>query len=228
MPGRVLSRLTYANVVASVALVLAMGGGAYAAINSVPGPGGVIHGCYARRTGSLRLVGVARKCARSEYAISFNQKGRTGQAGARGLPGAPGTPGAPGAPGAPGPVTGTLPRGITLRGTYTVRDRATAANDDLSVPISWGFSLATAPATHFVSQGSPAPSGCAGGTAAAPAADPGNVCIYAASGTNDSVLVFDTVSANVNTSQPYGTGLLITAIAAGEFGSFGSWAVTGS
>jgi hypothetical protein len=222
MPGRFLSRLTYANVVASVALVLAMGGGAYAAMNSVPGPGGVIHGCYARRTGSLRLVGAARKCARSENAIFFNQKGRTGHAGARGLPGTPG------APGAPGPVTGTLPRGITLRGTYTTRDRATAANDDLSVPISWGFSLATAPATHFVPQGSPAPSGCAGGTAAAPAADPGNVCIYAASGTNDNVLVFDTVSANVNTSQRYGTGLLITAIAAGEFGSFGSWAVTGS
>ncbi len=127
-----------------------------------------------------------------------------------------------------GLVSGTLPRGVTLRGTYTVRERAAAANDDLSAPISWGFSLAAAPATHLVPQGSPAPSGCTGGTPQVPKADPGNLCIFEAGGENTTVQVFDAVSANFNTSQPYGTGLVLSAIALGEFGSFGSWAVTGS
>ena len=98
----------------------------------------------------------------------------------RALQGGRDRPDRQGPPGPPGPVTGALPRGVTLRGTWTVRDQAAAMNNDISEPISWGFSLASAPATHFVSTGTPAPSGCAGGSAAAPAADPGNVCIYEA------------------------------------------------
>lgn len=101
-------------------------------------------------------------------------------------------------------------------------------NNDISEPISWGFSLASAPATHFVPTGTPAPSGCAGGTAAAPAADPGNVCIYEAGSENASVLVFDPADAGFNTSEPYGTGVLVTATGTGEYGAFGTWAVTGS
>ena len=225
---RVRERLTYANVVATAALVLAMGGGAYAAISSIPGPDGVIHGCYAKKGGGLRLVGAGAKCAKGERAIAFNQRGPQGTTGTQGLQGVQGLQGAAGAQGVPGPMTGMLPRGVTLRGTYTVRDQAAAKNDDLAVPISWGLSLASAPATHFVPTGTPAPSGCDGGSAAAPAADPGNVCIYAESGTNDTVLVLDPVSVNANTSQPYGTGLLVISQEIGEYGSLGSWAVTGS
>jgi hypothetical protein len=129
----------------------------------------------------------------------------------------------------PGPVTGLLAHGVTLRGTYSVRDQAAAADADQSASISWGFSLAIAPATHLIPAGSPAPSGCANGTGSAPAADPGNLCIYEIGGTNVSAVdVFDPVTAGSNTSEPYGTGLIVTATAPGEYGSFGSWAVTGS
>lgn len=218
--------LSYVNVAATLALVLAMGGGAYAAVSSIPGSDGIIHGCYAKTSGVLRLVGTKKRCSKRETAIAFGQRGRDG---APGRTGAVGLPGTPGLQGAPGPVTGLLSRGVTLRGTYSVRDQAVASGADLSVPITWGFSLASAPATHFIPSGSPAPSGCAGGTGSAPAADPGNLCIFATGGTNvSSVQVFDPVTAGINTSELYGTGLIVVATAAGEFGSFGSWAVTGS
>jgi hypothetical protein len=76
--SRLRPRFTYANVAATLALILAMGGGAYAAINSIPGPGGVIHGCYSKHGGSLRLVGAGSNCGASEKAIAFNQKGPIG------------------------------------------------------------------------------------------------------------------------------------------------------
>ena len=80
MFGRLRPRLTYANVVATLALVLGMGGGAYAAVESIPGPGGVIHGCYRNRGGDLRLVGAGKKCLSTETSIAFNQRGQQGAA----------------------------------------------------------------------------------------------------------------------------------------------------
>ena len=84
MLSRLTPRLTYANVVATLALVLAMGGGAYAAVSSIPGPGEVIHGCYQQQGGNLRLVKSGKKCSDSENAIAFNQQGRPGRQGAPG------------------------------------------------------------------------------------------------------------------------------------------------
>lgn len=74
MLGRFRPRLTYANVVATLALLLTMGGGAYAAIDSIPGPEGVIHGCYKKNGGDLRLVGAGKRCLANEKAIAFNQQ----------------------------------------------------------------------------------------------------------------------------------------------------------
>jgi hypothetical protein len=93
--------LTFANVTSVLALVLAMGGGAYA-ITSIPGPGGVIHGCYQKKKGTLRLVPAGRRCARSESAISWNQRGAPGAPGPRGRKGAAGAVGATGAAGTAG------------------------------------------------------------------------------------------------------------------------------
>ena len=154
--------------------------------------------------------------------------GATGRQGPPGATGQQGLKGDTGAPGPAGPVTAALPRGVTLRGTWSLRDQATAASNDISAPISWGFSLTTAPATHLIPFGTPAPSGCGGGSVSAPAADPGNVCIYIDGGTNDSVSVFDPASASFNSSETYGTGVLVSALAPGEYGSFGTRAVTGS
>ena len=104
------SRLTYANVASTAALVFAMSGLAVAA---APGSGGVIHGCYAKHGGSLRVVGLGAKCAGSEHAISWNQQGPRGPQGARGAAGQSGAAGKNGANGANGTNGATGPSGST-------------------------------------------------------------------------------------------------------------------
>ena len=54
MRNAVRSRLTYANVMATGAMFIALGGGAYA-LSGVPDRGGVYHGCVAK-SGALRVV----------------------------------------------------------------------------------------------------------------------------------------------------------------------------
>jgi hypothetical protein len=90
-------RLTYANVMSTIGVFAALGGGAYAAVSSIPGPDGVIHGCYQKTKGNLRLVPAGKRCSKGEKAIVFNQQGPPGTRGTSGTPGTPGTPGAPGA-----------------------------------------------------------------------------------------------------------------------------------
>src|SRR2546423_10230685 len=60
-------RLSSAHAIAVVALVIALGGGAYAATSGggIPGPGGVINSCYGKTTGQLRVVGANKRCNRS-------------------------------------------------------------------------------------------------------------------------------------------------------------------
>src|ERR1700709_2377936 len=72
------SHLTYANVIASLALFLALGGGAYAAVSTIPAADGTIPGCYATSDGA--------------------------PLGARGTTGAPGPRGTAGAQGAAAPA----------------------------------------------------------------------------------------------------------------------------
>jgi hypothetical protein len=93
------SRLTYANTMATVAVFLALGGGAYA-LSGIPDGGGVYHGCVAS-SGALRVVTKASSCLKAktvkrgtrrvripgESAIIWNQQGRPGVNGANGGPG---------------------------------------------------------------------------------------------------------------------------------------------
>jgi hypothetical protein len=109
-------RLTYANVMSTIAVFAALGGGAYAAVSSIPGPDGVIHGCYKKRGGGLRLVPAGRRCSRRETPIAFNQTGPAGPRGprggksiggprgAQGIQGVPGAKGETGTRGEPGPA----------------------------------------------------------------------------------------------------------------------------
>ena len=90
------SHLSYANVAATLAIVLAASGVGIAAI---PGKGGVIRSCYAKKTGALRVIDTGKRCKRGEKLLTWNNKGATG---APGLPGAKGDPGPQGAAGTPG------------------------------------------------------------------------------------------------------------------------------
>ncbi|MGZ3304204.1 MAG: hypothetical protein ACXVBG_25350 [Isosphaeraceae bacterium] len=104
------SRLTYANVMATFAVFLALGGGAYA-LSGIPDRSGVYHGCADPKTGALRVVKSASSCRKTktvirakrrvripgELAVSWNQQGPRGLQGIQGQQGNPGTPGAAGA-----------------------------------------------------------------------------------------------------------------------------------
>ncbi len=91
-----------ALVVAVVAVVLAIGGGAWAAI---PGSDGVIHACYQREHGQLRLIDTSQHqgCKKSEVAISWNQTGPPGPQGQKGDTGPQGPQGQKGDTGPQGP-----------------------------------------------------------------------------------------------------------------------------
>jgi hypothetical protein len=86
--------LSYANVAATLALVLAMSGGAIAATRGFSS-GGKFRACV-NGEGGLRLIKPGKHCTRGQQAIGWNQEG---PAGARGTTGAQGPAGANGAPG---------------------------------------------------------------------------------------------------------------------------------
>ena len=108
--------------VASVALFLAVGGVAAA---SIPGGGGVVHVCYQKTGGALRIVDTAKRgsvgrCRRGEHAISWTRRaavnGIPGIKGFQGAQGLQGIQGIQGPGGATGPATG--PAGGDLTGSY--------------------------------------------------------------------------------------------------------------
>jgi hypothetical protein len=104
---RLRPRLNHATVVAYLALFVALGGGAYAAISGIPDSSGVFHACVNRSSGALRVVkpGVACKPSKKkngrvvfagEFATAWNQRGPAGLNGTNGTNGINGTNGAPG------------------------------------------------------------------------------------------------------------------------------------
>jgi hypothetical protein len=111
------SRLTYANVMATGAVFVVLGGGAYA-LTGVPDGSGVFHGCVSNRTGVVRVVKSASVCHKAtgrgrhrdpgEFAVAWNQKGQPGTNGINGAKGTPGVNGTNGADGADGATKVTI------------------------------------------------------------------------------------------------------------------------
>ena len=94
-------RDTRALTVIGAALVLMIGGAvAYAAI---PGAGGVITGCIAKSTGSVRVIDTAKdSCKSTETPLTWNQQGVPGTNGTNGTNGAAGQDGTDGTDGVSG------------------------------------------------------------------------------------------------------------------------------
>jgi hypothetical protein len=99
---RVASSLSYANVMATVAVFVALGGGALAATGGLRSKQGVIHGCVSKRSHVLTVVRAGRKCGLAATSLRFDARGVRGVAGVAGAPGTPGARGAPGAKGSAG------------------------------------------------------------------------------------------------------------------------------
>ncbi len=103
---RITQHLSYANVAATLALVLALSGGAIAATGGFTS-NGKLQACV-NEEGALKLLKAGKRCKRGLHVVSWNQVGATGAKGLSGAPGAAGAPGAPGAPGSPGAPAVTL------------------------------------------------------------------------------------------------------------------------
>ncbi|HWE32818.1 MAG TPA: hypothetical protein VG410_04985 [Solirubrobacteraceae bacterium] len=69
--------MTFSNVVALIALAVALGGGAYAAVGGgfISGSG-TIQGCVNR--GTLDVVAAGKKCPRGTVSLPFNERGTPG------------------------------------------------------------------------------------------------------------------------------------------------------
>ena len=67
-----------ATAIALTALVVALGGAAYA---TIPDSNGVIRGCYQKNGGILRIVDDGATCRQSEQALDWNQRGQPGPPG---------------------------------------------------------------------------------------------------------------------------------------------------
>ncbi len=81
MPQLLRAKLSYANVVATIALFVALGGSAWAT-NARGGPSttdstaaGTIHACVRKQGGSLRVVSAGTQCARTESPLDWNVAG---------------------------------------------------------------------------------------------------------------------------------------------------------
>ena len=89
--------VTYANVMATIAVFIALGGGAFAA-SSLIGSDGKVRACV-DKSGDVRIVKKGKKCARGETSVAWHQTGKTGKTGKTGPQGVAGRSGADGADG---------------------------------------------------------------------------------------------------------------------------------
>ena len=107
-----------------------------------------------------------------------------------------------------------------------MRGDAAAGNEVVEDGISFQFPLAVSPTVHLVQPGDTTQPECPG-TSTAPAAQPGNLCIYFAFDSGN-ISQFATYSAadGFGTIYTHGAVVYIRSTAAGYYESAGTWAVT--
>jgi hypothetical protein len=125
-----------------------------------------------------------------------------------------------------GAITGALPSGVTLRGTFGLDFAASATSEIAEGAISFGLTLASAP-TPIVRPVDAVPNEDCPGTAAAPEAAAGKLCLYEATAYN--VEFFDVLAGDEtpDAASPFGALLFLNALIVPSRAYVdGSWAVT--
>src|SRR4051795_5166581 len=207
MSGRLRIHLTYANVMASLALFVSLGGVSYAAVklpkNSVGAPQitrNAITGTKvkdgsltAKDFSSTLLTSLKKVTTGAGAAGAGGAAGPKGDAGSRGEQGPKGEPGAPGGPGATGAQGETGPRGVsswdtipsgrTVSGAFEYDSAASVSGDFrayVTLPARTPVAL-TSTTVNFAADGSAVTTdddAACSGTLAAPMAPAGKVCVY--------------------------------------------------
>jgi hypothetical protein len=128
----------------------------------------------------------------------------------------------------PRPFT-TLESGQTLRGAYAGAIEATGAANLIFASFTFPVPLASAvvaPDANFILAGAASTANCPG-TAANPAALPGQLCMYETSGDNRILQCIGPIGAlGCRTSDTLGALLSLRSAGAGRAFSYGTWAVT--
>jgi hypothetical protein len=234
---------------AAAAIFLALSGTAVAAVTLPSGSVGTrqLHNGAVTsakvRDGSLRARDFRAGQLRRGPQGPHGETGPPGDAGPAGPAGPPGAQGAAGAPGPQGPqgppgpqgprgpeanLSGTLPSGETLRGVYRAAAGQTAAPAGTLAADTFTFAMPLTfdPAAHLILNGAGAPSECPG-SATAPAAAPGNLCVYEAVGVNVTAqAIVNPVTNLVGQASRYGATVQAVSSDTGYFVSTGTWAAT--
>jgi len=171
---RIRGKLTYANVVATLALFLVLAGGTALASKQLLPKNSV--GAKQLKKGAV----TPEKLSKASTATLTGPAGPRGATGAIGPQGAQGAQGLKGDRGEPGPFPSTLPSGKSLSGYMTIFSEGSGL---VSNSAAFAFPLAAAPTVHFINVGGPTPAGCQG-NGVNPGADPGNLCVFALAETN--------------------------------------------
>jgi hypothetical protein len=220
-----------ALVVAFIALLVAVGGAAFAAI---PDKAGVVHSCYQKNGGGLRVVdttkhGSAGKCRKSEKALTWSQRGPIGAQGLQGAQGALGTPGPPGRSALTALQPGESESGAWgLGGTATSTSQLFLTAATFPIPLGAGLS-----ASHvvYVASGTQV-THCAG----VGQADSGYLCVYEQGLRNvapDFVTPIQRPTSTVLTeagnagAERNGFLVVLYSKEAGNVQGWGTWTVTG-
>ncbi len=249
MSSAIRKRVTPATVIATVALVMAMSGGAYAAghylisstkqispkvlkaLTGKPGATGP-----AGTSGAQGATGPAGPTGATGPAGAVGAVGETGPAGAAGAPGKEGKAGKEGSPWTAG---GTLPSGKTETGAWVVgpivpqpAKAAISFPIPLAGPLPHGSAhVVNAEDKEYDELGKLVVSAACLGKAELPTAEPGNLCIYLAHVKNaaltESAFVSDPVVLGESTVGRTGAIFPIVPEEAGEeYEADGTWAVT--
>lgn len=194
MLSKTRDRFTYANVIATFALVFAMSGGAYAAskilITSTKQISPKVLKQLAGKTGPKGATGATGATGGTGLAGAAGAKGEPGAPGQDGKEGKEGKEGPEGTEGSPWTAGGVLPAGKTETGTWGVAQLpgvfAGGALEVALAPISFTIPLrATLPPANVSVHIIPPEGKGAGGktcpttsTVTNPGAEPGNICLF--------------------------------------------------
>jgi hypothetical protein len=111
-----------------------------------------------------------------------------------------------------------LPSGRTMRGAFNIGSTAAATGHLGKGSVSFGLMLPSMPTVHFIREGTTAPAECPG-SVASPQASPGHLCIYEEDNENAGNATMVSVTRS-------GAVFFVRSTAAGDFHSYGFWAVT--